>query len=340
MQRHLNGATHMTTSVVICAYTMDRWEALTAAVQSSLNQTLPPNEVIVVIDYNEELLRRATSELSGAQILVVTNRSTKGLSGARNTGVVVSSGEIIVFLDDDAYAEPEWLEQLVAPMSDPKVVGAGGWVLPHFEGKPAAWLPETFYWVLGCSYSGLPENNAPVRNPIGASMAMRRRVFTEVGGFTSGIGRIGQIPLGCEETELCIRYTARFPEEQFVLRRDAIVHHRVPSSRLTWHYFWTRCWAEGLSKALVSSLVGSQSGLASERRHIMQSLPREFGRSLRMMHRHPLSAVARSVLIVAGTGIAVGGLFRGKLALRRTPLKTSGEDLALLAGESPWPLAM
>src|ERR1700722_15480429 len=121
----------MSISVVICAYTMDRWDALVAAVESSLEQTVRPDEVVVVIDYNEELYRRAALELSGAQVLVLTNRSTKGLSGARNTGVAMSSGDIVAFLDDDAYAEPDWLEHLVAPMADPVVVGAGGWVLPH-----------------------------------------------------------------------------------------------------------------------------------------------------------------------------------------------------------------
>jgi GT2 family glycosyltransferase len=334
----------MSTSVVICAYTMDRWDALAAAVSTSLDQSLPPVEVIVVIDYNEELYERATRELTQIGVLVEANRSTKGLSGARNSGVAVSTGDIVAFLDDDAYAEPDWLDRLVAPMSNPMVAGVGGWVLPHWEGKIPEWLPETFYWTVGCSYAGLPENNARIRNPIGASMAMRRRVFTQVGGFTSGIGRIGQTPLGCEETELCIRYSLQFPEEQFVLTREAVVHHRVPSSRLNWHYFWTRCWAEGLSKALVSSLVGSQSGLASERRHVMRSLPREFGRSLKMAPRHPLTAVARSVLVVAGTGIAIGGFVRGRLALHGAPLEPKADDLELsqklLNDESTWPLAI
>jgi hypothetical protein len=193
----------MSISVVICAYTSDRWDALTAAVESSLDQTFPPDEVVIVVDYNEELYRRAALELSGPQVLVLSNGSTKGLSGARNTGVAMSSGDIVVFLDDDAYAEKDWLEKLVEPMADPMVVGVGGWVLPHWETKAPPWLPETFYWVLGCSYVGLPETNSRLRNPIGANMAMRRRVFTQVGGFTSGIGRIGQVPLGCEETELC-----------------------------------------------------------------------------------------------------------------------------------------
>jgi len=334
----------MSVSVVICAYTMDRWDALVAAVQSILEQRQPPEEVLLVIDYNDELYRRAARELGSSQVLVLANRSTKGLSGARNTGVALSSGDIVAFLDDDAYAEPEWLANLVAPMSDPMVVGVGGWVLPHWESKAARWLPETFYWVLGCSYAGLPATQSRLRNPIGANMAMRRNVFTQVGGFTSGIGRIGQIPLGCEETELCIRYTMRFPDEQFVLARDAVVHHRVPDSRLTWHYFWTRCWAEGLSKALVSSLVGSHSGLASERRHIMRSLPREFGRSLRMLPRHPFSASARSALILAGTAYAVAGLVWGRIALRGAPLEPRGGELDLAeqptGDERAWPLAM
>jgi GT2 family glycosyltransferase len=334
----------MSISVVICAYTMDRWDALVDAVHTSLAQSVQPDEVVVVIDYNEELYRRAALELGGPNVAVLTNRATKGLSGARNTGVALSSGDIVAFLDDDAYAEPDWLEQLVRPMADDGVVGVGGWVLPHWESEPAKWLPETFYWILGCSYAGLPETNSRLRNPIGANMAMRRRLFTQVGGFTSGIGRIGQIPLGCEETELCIRYSARFPDERFVLSRDAVVHHRVPASRLTWHYFWTRCWAEGLSKALVSSLVGSQSGLASERRHVMRSLPKEFGRSLRMLPRHPLSAVTRSALILAGTAYAVAGLVRGRLALRGKPFEATGDDLelshALVGDESAWPLAM
>jgi hypothetical protein len=76
----------------------------------------------------------------------------------------------------------------------------------------------------------------------------------------------------------------------------------------------------------------------------MRSLPQEFGRSLRMAPRHPFSAVARSVLIVAGTACAVAGLLRGRLALRGAPLEPSGDEFELsqsLAGdESAWPLAM
>lgn len=321
----------MRTTVVICAYTMNRWDELNAAVQSCLGQTNPPDEILLVIDHNEELFERAASEITGARVLA--NRSTKGLSGARNSGVASSSGDVVVFLDDDAYADNDWLERLSAPFSDPRVAGVGGWIVPHWETAKANWLPESFYWILGCSYRGLPLGDASIRNPIGANMAMRRGVFTSVGGFTSGIGRIGLVPLGCEETELCIRYTSRVPGERFVLARDAIVHHRVPGSRLTWHYFWTRCWAEGLSKAAVASLVGADSGLAAERRHVIRALPQELLESIRSINHEHRDASIRSTLIVLGTTIALAGFVRGRVGVWRTPISPGNEELwALMNG--------
>jgi glycosyltransferase involved in cell wall biosynthesis len=318
----------MSVSVVICAYTLDRWDDLVTAVQSCVDQTLRPDEIVLVIDYNEELKMRAKRELTNARI--VSNQSTKGLSGARNTGAVASMGDVIAFLDDDAFAEPEWLEHLVAPMVDQKIAGVGGWIVPNWEGDVARWLPETFYWVLGCSYVGLPSHGSMIRNPIGANMAMRRDVFTLVGGFTSGIGRVGLIPLGCEETELCIRYTTRSPDQRFELARDAIVHHRVPRSRLTWHYFWTRCWAEGLSKAAVTSLVGSGSGLSSERHYVMHALPQEFLSSARSLREQPKTSCIRMALLISGSLITAAGLVRGRVALRRTPISVGADNYELL----------
>lgn len=331
----------MTSTVVVCAYTLERWDALVRAVKSCNDQTAPPDQVVVVVDHNDDLLARATTELEGA--LVVANRYGKGLSGARNTGIVHSSGDIVAFLDDDAYADPGWLAALLAPFKDDDVAGVGGWIVPEWTTDVATWFPRTYYWILGCSYDGLPASGATVRNPIGASMALRRSVFDAVGGFTHGIGRIGKVPLGCEETELCIRYTARRPDQRFVLTHDAVVHHLVPASRLRWHYFWTRCWAEGLSKAAVSSLVGARSGLASEREHLLRAMPKEILAALASVPRHPRLGMTRATLIVVGAMVAAAGLARGRLALARHPLEGGGEldDLRVAKGDvdGPWPSA-
>src|SRR3712207_5615383 len=91
-------------SVIICAYTEKRWRDLVAAVESLRQQTLSPQEIIVVVDHNPALLERVQHELP--DVIAVENQEPHGLSGARNSGLVVASGEIIVFLDDDAFAEP------------------------------------------------------------------------------------------------------------------------------------------------------------------------------------------------------------------------------------------
>jgi len=94
-----------------------------------------------------------------------------------------------------------------------------------------------------------------------------------VGGFRNGIGRIGTLPVGCEETELCIRARKFWPERNFIYDSKAVVLHRVPQKRSNFKYFLSRCYSEGLSKALVSRFTGARSGLNSEWKHVLKVLP-------------------------------------------------------------------
>src|SRR5207302_3102910 len=94
-------------SVIICAYTEDRWNDLLAAIGSVQRQTFLPREVIVVIDHNPALLERVREQVPG--VVTVENTEVRGLRGARNSGIAVAQGEITAFLDDDAVATPNWL---------------------------------------------------------------------------------------------------------------------------------------------------------------------------------------------------------------------------------------
>jgi GT2 family glycosyltransferase len=285
-------------SVVICAYTDDRWEDLVASATSVLTQRVPPAELIVVIDHNEQLLAKAAEQLRGAK--VIPNTGPKGLSGARNTGVDASSSSVVAFLDDDATAESDWTIHLLAPYADPEVLGVGGWAVPEWRDGEPSWMPEEFYWVVGCSYRGLPTTTAPVRNLIGCNMSVRRDVLEAVEGFDVGLGRTADRPLGCEETELCIRATDLHPGGRFVLEPRAVVHHKVPGARTRWRYFRDRCRAEGVSKAWVTRRVGSDSGLSSERAHAMRTLPLGVLRAAGSIRLNDLSGIARAAAIVAG----------------------------------------
>src|SRR3990172_5194727 len=110
-------------SVVICAYTEARWNDLVEAVASMKNQTLPPREIIIVIDYNPALLNRVRTEIPA--VTVVENNEARGLSGARNSGIAVAGGHVIAFMDEDATAAPDWLARLSAGYEDANVFGVG-----------------------------------------------------------------------------------------------------------------------------------------------------------------------------------------------------------------------
>src|SRR5215207_7365051 len=127
-------------SVLICAYTEKRWNELLAAVESAQNQTFSAREIIVVVDHNPVLMERARSQFS--DVILLENRETRGLAGARNTGIAAAQGNIIAFLDDDAVAQPAWLQMLSTGYDDPQVVGVGGLLEPLWPSGRPSWFPE------------------------------------------------------------------------------------------------------------------------------------------------------------------------------------------------------
>jgi glycosyltransferase involved in cell wall biosynthesis len=303
-------------SVVVCTYTEDRWPDLTRAIESLARQTWTPLDVVVVVDHNPALLERAERTL--ADVHVIGNDGPQGLSGARNSGIHACRGEIIAFLDDDAVAARDWLECLIGEYETSVVMAVGGRVEPAWdEGRPPYFPPE-YDWVVGCSYRGMPTDRATVRNLIGANMSFRREVFDAIGAFESGIGRIGAIPLGCEETELCIRARQRFPEREIVYQPAALVYHRVFPGRAKLRYFFSRCSAEGRSKALVAQLTGSGDALATERTYVARALPAGIGRDMRAVTRGELAGLARASLIITGAAVTAVGYARGRISAGRS----------------------
>jgi GT2 family glycosyltransferase len=293
-------------SVVICAHSEDRWDDLLAAVASVRQQSLPAREILVVVDHNPCLFERARTELPGA--LVLENSEQKGLSGARNTGVQAAQGELIAFLDDDAIATPDWLTVLTNACKDRRVLGSGGLVEPAWQGREPSWLPREFYWVVGCSYRGMPETKSAIRNPIGASMCIRSDVFDVVGGFSSLVGRVGMCPAGCEETEFCIRALRHWPQGTFLYEPAAKIRHAVPTFRTSWGYFCSRCFHEGRSKAFVARSVGVRDGLASERAYASRTLPAAIAQGVTdAFIRRDAAGLARAGAITTGLAATAAG---------------------------------
>lgn len=309
-------STSLSASVIICAYTEKRWDDIIAAIESVRKQTLLPQETILVIDYNPAMLERVKREIP--DVIAVGNRYARGLSGAKNTGFEAAKSDLVAFLDDDAIAEPQWLERLVTTCSMPNALGVGGWVEPLWESGRPAWFPDEYLWAIGGTSKVMPKGVAPIRNVFGGNSCWRRDVYQSVGGFHTGMGagtKLGGHSLACEETELCIRAHQRWPGKTFLFDPQAVIHHRVSADRATWKYFRQRCFTEGLSKAIVARNVGAGDGLSAERAHVLKELPRGILKGLGDTLKGDFSGLQRSYAILLGLVCAGAGYLKAMTSM-------------------------
>lgn len=304
------------TSVVICAHAMRRLEETLDCIRAVRGQREPPGELIVVVDHAPDL-QRELERRSGPGVTTLANEGRRGLSEARNTGLRAASGALVAFVDDDAVPRDGWLAALIRPFADPDVAATGGRAEPLWGASAPPWFPDEFLWVVGCSYRGMVDDG-PVRNVIGCNMAFRRETFRIAGGFDANVGRLGNRPLGCEETELCIRVRRALPGARVVAVADAIVDHRVSADRLRPRYFASRCWHEGLSKARIAQLTSGNEALSSERAYATRTLPAGVVRAIADGPRAGWAAAAgRATAIVGGLGITALGYGLGATLGRR-----------------------
>ncbi len=305
-----------TIEVVICCYTERRWDSIVEAVDALAHQERSPDRVVVVVDHNETLLARAERELperTDLPLTVLPNGRRRGLSGARNTAIEHSQSGLLAFLDDDATPEPGWLAELVRALDEhPAALVSGGYAKPAWIDRRPSWFPPEFDWVIGCTYEGMPTKTTTVRNVHGATMLFRREAFARAGQFTEEVGRVDTIPLGCEETELCIRIQQRVPGSEVVYVPSSIVNHHVSADRTTFRYFYSRCRAEGQSKAAIARLVGAESSTSTERSYVSRTLVRGFVGYVGQAPRRPASA-ARALVLASGLFVTVLGYAEGRL---------------------------
>jgi glucosyl-dolichyl phosphate glucuronosyltransferase len=301
----------LTVSVIICAYTEDRWSLLEDCVASVEAQTETPIEIILCIDHNEELLERSEQHfvwgrpVGAIPLTVVANKYHGRLGSARNTAAEIASGEVLAFLDDDAVAATDWLEQLIAPYGDPRVAAVGGAPLPVFEEQRPRWFPCEFDWVFGCAYSGLPPARAQLAHLIGANMSVRRSALQEISGFHSD---------NHDDMDMCLRLASA--HYNVVYEPLAVVRHFVPTARTTWHYFWRRCYFVNLGKVEAFANMEGAANLGAEFAFVGQIITRGIPAEMHKTLRGDLYGLFRAGAMMAGIALAGLGHLSGKFRAR------------------------
>jgi len=200
-------------SVVIC--TRNRRAALKRCVDSIVNQSYQPQEIIIVDDASGKKTKEAISKIvKNCKIptKLIVNEKRMGPPASRNRGIKAAKCDIIAFLDDDCSADKNWLEELSKYYKYESIVGVGGPVIEMGRKVNAKAKPERYMYI---SRSGNVVNNTrlgseedlekldvkPVNFFQGGNMSYRRNVLIRLHGFDENFKGNGYR----EETDLGIR---------------------------------------------------------------------------------------------------------------------------------------
>lgn len=221
---------NLTVSVVIC--TRDRERELERCLGAVSRQRYPYFDVLVVDNAPQDA---AAFEIARRWGVLYVMELQVGLSRARNLGMRASTGEIIAFLDDDAVADPNWLQNLVVEFKDPQVAAVTGRIQElRAPGEPPNEIGE--FYTLDClgDQRRLVNRENPQWFEIanfggvarGSNMAFRRSALHSWAGFDNRLGRGTRISGGEEHYAFFCLIERGY---RVVYTPDAQVYHPYPA---------------------------------------------------------------------------------------------------------------
>lgn len=242
-------------SIIVCTY--KRYDLVRNCLTylERLNHHQSSNFEILVVENTPQNIRENMEWVSHFTNARVVIEDEAGLSSARNTGVRFSTGEIVIFLDDDAEVYEDWLDALATAFSkNPVAQMIGGKVIPKYAlmDKPK-WVSKKCEELLSCINWG--DSTRLLKDSewvAGANLAYRRKVFDSFGLFSTNLGRKGEATLlSNEESEL----NSRIPKLAKFYCGNAIVDHVIAPERLDRQWFRKRVFWQAISD-VISGAVG------------------------------------------------------------------------------------
>ena len=301
----------MNVSVVICTYSENMFEAFSESVESILGQTYEDIELVLVVDGNEKLYERVV-EAYGDLDSVKThlNEENVGLSQSRNNALEYVTGDVVALIDDDAVADPAWVEELVSVYEERDAIAVGGKMVADWVAGKPEFLPEEFYWLIGVTHKGFAEAGQEVRNTFGSNISFRRSVLENLGGFEPAVGRQGEKNLQAHETEFCARMGAEYGQG-VVYNPDAIVAHKVFAFRTDKKWLLKRAFWQGYSKRALEVLVPETSN--DEESEFLKRLLTSFipGRIVGLAAGPSVPKLKQFIMLIILTGLVGFGYLYG-----------------------------
>ncbi|MDR0206453.1 MAG: glycosyltransferase [Bacteroidales bacterium] len=240
-------------SIIICTYNREKY--IYNLLQSLALNSFPTElyEIILInnncTDKTEEECTQFKQDYPQVNFRYFIEQE-QGLSQARNRGIKEAEGDILIYVDDDALVNKEYLSTYYELFkSDKQVFAAGGPIIPHYETKPPKWLSYfTKELLTGYLYQGNKIEKFKRRYPGGGNAAYKKEVFDKTGLFNVGLGRKGNNLVGAEEKDIFVRMTALGMAFYYV--PNAILYHIIPETKLTDEYFNRLTFSIGCSERI------------------------------------------------------------------------------------------
>lgn len=160
-------------SVVVCSF--NGAATIRDTLEGLKNLDYPDFEVIVVNDGSTDDTPRIVADY-GVTLISTPNH---GLSSARNTGYEAASGEIVAYIDDDAYPDPDWLRYLALAYMESDCAGVGGPNLaPPGDGEIADCVANAPGGPVHVLLTDTVAEHIP-----GCNMSFRKKALEQIGGF-------------------------------------------------------------------------------------------------------------------------------------------------------------
>jgi glycosyltransferase involved in cell wall biosynthesis len=227
-------------SIIVCTYNREMY--LGECLQHLADQDADVKDFEIVIvnnnstDQTDAICQNFIRENNKLNINYLIEKQ-QGLTHARNAGIVHSRGELISFVDDDAFADKQFVKEVSSAFKDQSIQAVGGKIDPLYEsGNPPAWMSHFLLPLVSALDMG--SHQKPFKGskfPIGANMSFRRSVFDALGVFDVNLGRKGAGGLeGGEEKEFFTRMKKKNMLIQY--HPKVFVRHIIGDKRLQEDY--------------------------------------------------------------------------------------------------------
>ena len=228
-------------SIIICTYNREKY--IRPLLESIAKNDYPTTdyEIVLVdnncIDNTREVCEQFTAANPEVTLRYVVE-SEQGLSAARNKGIKEAKGDIIIYVDDDALVDSNYIRIYAEHFAvHPDTMAAGGPIEPLYETQEPSWMSPYTKALLTAwmNYGDQVREYPNGRYPGGGNAAYRKEVFDRVGLFNTELGRKGNLLLASEEKDIFDKMKALGMKVLYL--PTPVLHHCIPQAKLEKDYF-------------------------------------------------------------------------------------------------------